>query len=463
MFEQNQVTEPDATTYTNDNPMFTTEQVLQKAQQDNIKFVNLVFTDIQGMIKSVTVPVEQLRDSLEHGTWFDGSSIEGFTRISESDMYLKPDPNTYAILPWRSPENVTLRLICDVYTPDGKPFEGDPRYILKKTMQEAEQMGFTLNVGPELEFFIFKKKDGEKLIPHDTSAYFDFAPKDAAASIRSDIFHALKAMGIYVEMSHHEVGPGQHEIDFKYDDALRTADNAITFKHVVKTIAKNNNLHATFMPKPLVGENGSGMHTHLSLADKNTGENLFHGDSQLNLSELGQQFVAGLIKHIQALSAIMSPTVNSYKRLVPGYEAPVYVCWGQKNRSALIRVPRVFAGRKQATRIELRCPDTSCNPYLAFAVMLKAGLEGIKHKMVPPPPVEEDVYQFSKKDLESKNIPVLPQTLGHALNKLEKDEIIKDALGLHAYQAFMRAKKAEWDEFRLQVTDWEINKYYDNY
>src|SRR3989338_3304460 len=388
------------------------KKVLEKAKKDEVKFVQLQFTDIHGTIKSVTIPIHKLEESLEKGTWFDGSSIEGFTRIAESDMFLKPDPTTYAVLPWEAGTKATARLICDVYTPDGKPFEGDPRHILKRVMEEAAELGFEYNVGPELEFFIFKPKEetGEiKPVTHDVAGYFDFSPRDLASEVRKDIIFALEAMGLEVEMSHHEVAPGQHEIDFKYGPALLQADRAITFKHVVKSIAYKHDLYASFMPKPIFGQNGSGMHVHQSLLDIKTGKNAFFdaGDNY-KLSAVAKSFIAGQLQHVKGMSAVTAPTVNSYKRLVPGYEAPVYICWAQINRSALIRIPRYSPGREKATRAELRCPDPSCNPYLAFAVMLKAGLDGIKNKMEPPKPVEEDVYEFDECKLETHGIDTLP-------------------------------------------------------
>ena len=338
------------------------KKVLDKVQEDNVKFIQLQFTDLHGMIKSTTIPVEKLAESLEKGTWFDGSSIEGFTRIAESDMFLKPDPTTYAVLPWEAGTKATARLICDVYTPDGKPFEGDPRHILKRVMEEAAELGFEYNVGPELEFFIFKPKEetGEiKPVTHDVAGYFDFSPRDLASEVRKDIIFALEAMGLEVEMSHHEVAPGQHEIDFKYGPALLQADRAITFKHVVKSIAYKHDLYASFMPKPIFGQNGSGMHVHQSLLDIKTGKNAFFdaGDNY-KLSAVAKSFIAGQLQHVKGMSAVTAPTVNSYKRLVPGYEAPVYICWAQINRSALIRIPRYSPGREQATRAELRCVDS---------------------------------------------------------------------------------------------------------
>lgn len=406
-----------------------------------------------------------MAESLEKGTWFDGSSIEGFTRIAESDMYLKPDASTYALLPWETGEEATARFICDVYTPDSKPFEGDPRHILKKVMKEAEELGYEYNVGPELEFFLFKPKEDGQLIPitHDKAGYFDFSPRDLAMQVRNDIIKALESMGLEVEMSHHEVAPGQHEIDFKYGNALKTADNAITFKHVVKSIAQKHGIYASFMPKPLFGVNGSGMHVHQSLFDIKTGKNaFFDANDKYKLSSIAKSFIAGQLSHVKAMSAVVAPKVNSYKRLVPGYEAPVYICWAQINRSALIRIPRYSPGREHATRAELRCPDPSCNPYLAFAVMLKGGLDGIKDKSMPPEPVEEDVYEFDEVKLEKRKIDTLPGSLAEAIYELKKDKVIQEALGNHTYPIYLAAKKAEHDEYRLQVTSWELEKYFES-
>lgn len=437
-------------------------EVIEKAKKDDVKFVQLIFTDIHGMIKSVTIPVEKLGESLEKGTWFDGSSIEGFTRICESDMYLMPDPNTYALIPWMSKDCVHACMICDVYMPDGKPFDGDPRYILKKAIAEAKELGFEYNVGPELEFFLFKRNaDGEATTdPHDAAGYFDYAPRDLASDVRRDIILALESFGIDVEMSHHEVAPGQQEIDFKYSDALTTADNANTFKYTVKSIAHTHGLYATFMPKPIHAENGNGMHVHQSLFDIKSGKNVFFDiNDKYKLSPIAKHFIAGQLDHISGMSAILSPTVNSYKRLVPGYEAPVYICWAQTNRSALIRIPRYSKGREQSTRAELRCPDPSCNPYLTFAVMLKAGLDGIKKKTELAAPVEDNVYEFNEEKRTNNNINTLPHSLFDAVCELKKDKIVADALGKHLYPVYIRSKLAEWDEFRLQVTKWEIDKY----
>lgn len=438
------------------------KKVLDKVEEDNVKFVQLQFTDLHGAIKSVTIPTHKLAESLEKGTWFDGSSIEGFTRIAESDMYLEPDPKTYALLPWETGEEATARLICDIYTPEGKPFEGDPRYILKRAMKEAAEMGYEFKVGPELEFFLFKPKEDGQLVPvaHDKAGYFDFSPRDLAVQVRRDIIKALEAMGLEIETAHHEVAPGQHEISFKYDTALKTADNAITFKHVVKSIAQKHGLYATFMPKPLFGENGSGMHVHQSLFDIKTGKNVFFDpNDDYKLSSIAKSFLAGELAHVKAMASILAPKVNSYKRLVPGFEAPVYICWAQINRSSLIRIPRYSPGREQATRAEIRCADPSCNPYLAFAVMLKAGLDGIKKKLTPPKPVEEDVYEFDEAKLNIHKIDTLPGSLGEAMIELKKDPVIQEALGKHTYPIYVAAKKAEFDEFRLQVTKWELDKY----
>lgn len=441
------------------------KKVLEKAKEDGVKFVQLQFTDIHGTIKSVTIPIHKLGESLEKGTWFDGSSIEGFTRIAESDMFLKPDPATYAVIPWEMDDKKAARFICDVYMPDGKPFEGDPRHILKRAIKEAEDMGFRYMVGPELEFFLFKPDANGKAapIPQDSAAYFDYSPRDLADNVRSEIVNALEALGLEVEMSHHEVAPGQQEIDFKYGDALTQADRAITFKYAAKSIAFKHGLFASFMPKPIFGENGSGMHVHQSLFDIKTNKNVFFAaDDPYKLSKTAKSFVAGQLKHIKEVSAVTAPTVNSYKRLVPGYEAPVYICWAQINRSALIRIPRYSPGREQATRAELRCPDPSCNPYLAFAVMLKAGLQGIKENLEPPKPVEEDVYEFDKLKLELYKIETLPASLGEALAALRTSKLAKEALGPHTFKVYLAAKEAEYDEFRLQVTEWEIEKYFES-
>jgi len=437
------------------------KDILEQAKADNIKFVSLQFTDILGTIKSITIPVRRLAEVLERGVWFDGSSIQGFARIFESDMVLMPDPVTYRVLPWSVPERRRARIICDLYRPDGSPFAGDPRTVLRRVLARAQERGYVFNTGPELEFFLFKK-DGEfptRPVPHDVGGYFDFSPRDEAQQVRSDIILALDELGIEVEASHHEVAAAQHEIDFLYADALTSADNAMTFKYTVKAVAATHSLYATFMPKPIFGVNGSGMHTHQSIFDQH-GENLFFDpDDEYKLSKLAYSFIAGQLSHARALAAVVAPTVNSYKRLVPGYEAPAYICWAQINRSALIRIPRYSPGRASSTRAELRCPDPSCNPYLAFAVMLAAGLDGIDKGLTAPPAVNEDVYDFDEDDLRERSIGVLPGTLGDALKALDDDPVVRDALGEHVYQAFARAKRAEWDDYRIRVHEWELNRY----
>lgn len=433
--------------------------VLDRATADQISFVNLQFTDVVGIIKSVTLPIQRLQEAFDRGIWFDGSSIEGFTRIHESDMYLVPDANTYRVLPWGAQAGKVARLLCDIYTPSGDPFEGDPRRILRRVVERAAQQGYTYNTGVELEFYLFTPTNGRIVpAPHDVGGYFDFSPRDEAALVRQDITRALEDMGMEVEMIHHEVGPGQHEIDFKYADALTSADNAITFKYTVKAIAQRHGLYATFMPKPMFGRAGSGMHTHQSLFKDN--ENVFYrAEDAYKLSDLAYSFMAGQMAHARALAAIVAPTVNSYKRLVPGYEAPVYVCWAQINRSALIRIPRYSPGRESSTRLELRCPDPSCNPYLAFAAMLTAGLDGVERGLTAPSPTEEDVFHWDTDKLAEMGVATLPGSLNEALDALAEDSTIQNALGDHAYAAFDRAKRQEWDEYRIRVTEWEVDRY----
>lgn len=441
------------------SPNESSQTVLERAQSDDVKFINLQFTDIHGTIKSVSVPMHRLAEILEKGCWFDGSSIEGFARIHESDMVLHPDPATYQVLPWKSPARRTARLICDVYRPDGQPFPGDPRYILRRAIERVEALGYSYNCGPELEFFLLQKQnDTLRAVPHDVGGYFDFSPRDLAAAVRSDIVDALHALDIEVEMEHHEVAPGQHEIDFRYADALTAADNAVTFKQAVKAIATEYGLYASFMPKPFFGQNGSGMHTHQSLFKD--GQNaFFDAGDPYKLSRLAYHFVAGQLQHARALSAIVAPTVNSYKRLVPGYEAPVYICWARTNRASLIRIPNYSPGREQSTRVELRFPDPSCNPYLAFAAMLAAGLDGIERELTPPAPIEEDVYHFDESQLEAQHISQLPGSLDEAIDELQKDSVLLDSLGEHSARLFLEAKRAEWNEYRTQVTEWELDRY----
>lgn len=421
-------------------------EVAKRAQEDEVRFIDLQFTDIIGITKSVTIPAATLDEALERGVWFDGSSIQGFARIQESDMFLMPDPATYRVLPWTSASRRRARLICDIKRPDGEPFMGDPRAVLRRALDRAASMGFIFNCGPELEFFLFKRNGDGPIapVPHDVGGYFDFSPKDEAQSIRADIVLALEDMGMKVEASHHEVATGQHEIDFEYADSMTAADNAISFKYTVKAIAASWGVYATFMPKPIFGINGSGMHTHQSLMDAKTDKNLFYDDSDTyKLSRLAYHFIAGQLLHARALAAVVAPTVNSYKRLTPGYEAPVYISWAQVNRSALIRIPRHAPGREQSTRVELRFPDPSCNPYLAFATMLEAGLDGIERELEPPEAVNEDLYHFTPEDLSARGIDTLPGTLGEALDALEADEVVTNALGEHIAPWFLRAKRAE--------------------
>ncbi|MBI3190058.1 MAG: type I glutamate--ammonia ligase, partial [Ignavibacteriales bacterium] len=391
----------------------TKKDILEFAKRDKVQFIQLQFTDLNGILKGITIPISKLSGVVDDGLWFDGSSIEGFTRIFESDMYLKLDLNTYAVIPWTKTGNqpIVARFMCDVYMPDGKPFEGDPRFILKRQLEKAKKLGYVYNVGPELEFFLFKKENHKLVpLPHDTAGYFD-QTQDLAVDIRQEMTTALMDFGIDVEALHHEVAPGQHEIDFKYNDALTMADQATTFKYTLKYIAAHKDLHATFMPKPIAGINGSGMHVHQSIFNTE-GKNLFFDPKDdYHLSKCARSFIQGQLTHIKAMNAILNPTVNSYKRLVVGYEAPVYIAWGQRNRSALIRIPRYTPGREKAVRAELRCPDPSANPYLAFAVMLAAGLEGIQKKMIPPAPVEENIYEFSEQEAKERKIDTLSRDI----------------------------------------------------
>ncbi|MFH1713290.1 MAG: type I glutamate--ammonia ligase [Candidatus Jacksonbacteria bacterium] len=445
--------------------------VLDKVKEDNVKFVILQFSDIHGLPKSFTIPTTKVEDALKDGIWFDGSSVQGFTRIAESDMFLKPDPTTYGILEWV--ENGvetdfkpvftgrTARLICDVYTPEGQPFAGDPRYILKKIMEQARQMGYIYKTGVELEFFLFEKDaQGQPLLESKGNGYYFNADTSKMAAIKDEIIRALSALNIEVEVSHLEVAHNQHEIDFKYADALTSADNAMTFKFVVKSIAEKHNLYASFMPKPIFGIAGSGMHTHQSLFNLNDDKNLFYDEKgHYNLSDIAQKFMAGILHHIKEICALVAPTVNSYKRLTPGYEAPVYICWARQNRSALIRIPRTTLGKTIATRFELRCPDPSANPYLAFAGMLSAGLKGIKENYELPEPSEEDVYKLDEAKLSQKKIDRLPASLSEALAHYQQSDLVKQTLGEHIFREFYKAKLREWNEFRIAVTDWEKEKY----
>jgi glutamine synthetase len=436
--------------------------ILARTEQNQIKFIDLQFTDVVGVVKNVTIPIHQLPAALENGIWFDGSSIEGFARIAESDMHLRPDPSTLAIIPWLKGEEATARLICNVFTPDGQPFPGDPRSILKKMLEEAAEMGFRYNTGPELEFFLLKPNADGSLTPptpYDSGSYFD-APSDMSAGLRRQMANTLDALGLQVEAMHHEGAHGQQEIDFRYSDALTTADSAVTLRVALKVIAQLNGLYCTFLPKPIRGINGSGMHVHQSLTYIANGKNAFSdpGDPH-GLSKIAKHFIAGQLTHAKGMCAILAPLVNSYKRLVAGYEAPVHISWARINRSALIRVPR--ASESDSTRIELRCPDPSCNPYLAFTVMLAAGLDGIRRELQVPEATEENIYLLEKPDYAS--YPLLPTSLNQALRAMEENEVIRNALGAHTHEVFINAKRLEWEDYRLEVTDWELEKYLPNY
>ncbi len=432
------------------------ERVNSIIAQQQVRFINLQFSDIVGIVKQVTIPSSQWRIATDHGIWFDGSSIEGFARVAESDMYLLPDLSTFAVIPWESDRLTTARVICDVYMPNGSPFTGDPRYILKRAVAGAAALGYIYNTGPELEFFLFKPgADGAPTTkPHDQAGYFDVST-DLAHNVRRQMVDALEVLGIEVEATHHEVAVGQHEVDFRYDDALRTADNVITLRTALKAIAQRNGLHCTFMPKPITNVNGSGMHTHQSLSDAKTGKNLFAApNSPFGLSPLALHFIAGQLVHARGMSAILAPLVNSYKRLVPGFEAPTAISWARTNRSALIRVPHVSAERASSTRIELRCPDPAANPYLAFAVMLTAGLDGIQRKLDPPEPAEENLYHLTR-----RNLPAMPRSLGEALEEFKRAEAIQVALGAHLFERYVEAKTGEWEDYRRTVSRWEIERY----
>ncbi|PLT28132.1 type I glutamate--ammonia ligase [Peribacillus deserti] len=441
---------------------YTREDVERLAKEENVKYIRLQFTDILGTIKNVEIPVSQLGKALDNKMMFDGSSIEGFVRIEESDMYLFPDLDTWVVFPWTSEKGKVARLICDIYNPDGTPFEGDPRANLKRILGEMKELGFTnFNVGPEPEFFLFKldEKGEPTLELNDKGGYFDLAPTDLGENCRRDIVLELEEMGFEIEASHHEVAPGQHEIDFKYADAITACDNIQTFKLVVKTIARKHGLHATFMPKPLFGVNGSGMHCNVSLF--NGKENVFYDTGvDLELSETARQFIAGIIKHATNFTAVTNPTVNSYKRLVPGYEAPCYVAWSARNRSPLVRIP---ASRGLSTRVEVRSVDPAANPYLAMAVLLSAGLDGIKNNLTPPAPVNRNIYVMDKEERLEEGIIDLPATLFAALEALKSDEVIKAALGEHLLEHFIEAKEIEWDMFRTQVHPWEREQYMSMY
>jgi glutamine synthetase len=433
------------------------EYVLKMAKEHDVKFIRLWFTDILGMLKSFAITVEELEGALEEGMGFDGSSIEGFARIDESDMVALPDPDTFQLLPWRPLEHrAVARMFCDVLKPGGKPFEGDPRHVLKENLRRAADMGYTFYVGPELEYFYFQDSKGTQGL--DEGGYFDLTPLDAAMDLRRDTVLALEEMGIGVEYSHHEVAASQHEIDMRYTDALTMADNVMTYRLVVKEVALKHGVYATFMPKPVFGINGSGMHVHQSLF-KGERNAFFDAKDEYSLSREAKCYIAGLLKHAPEITAVCNQWVNSYKRLVPGYEAPVYLSWARRNRSDLIRVPEYRPGREKATRMEFRSPDPACNPYLAFSVMLAAGLEGIEKGHEAPDPIEENVYEMTEEERQKRGIGTLPASLYEAILLTEKSELVRKALGEHVFSAFIKNKKIEWDYYRTQVTEYELNRY----
>ena len=432
------------------------QDVLKAAKENDVKFIRLWFTDILGFLKSFAITVEELEEGLEDGMGFDGSSIQGFARIDESDMVALPDPNTFQILPWRPVERGVARMFCDILLPGGQPFEGDPRYILKKNLKRAVDLGYTLYVGPELEYFYFEDSKSTKTL--DEGGYFDLTPPDVASDLRRETVLALEEMGIKVEYSHHEVAPSQHEIDLKYADALTMADNVMTYRLVVKEVAIKHGVYATFMPKPIFGVNGSGMHTHMSLfrGDRNA---FFDKNDEHHLSKIAKHYIAGLLRHAPEITAVTSQWVNSYKRLVPGYEAPIYVTWARRNRSDLIRVPEYKPGKESDTRVEFRSPDPACNPYLAFSVMLAAGLEGVEREYELPDPVEENVFEMSEKERIGREIGTLPGSLLEAIQLTKDSDLVRRCLGDHVFSSFIRNKEIEWANYRSQVTDYELKRY----
>jgi glutamine synthetase len=433
------------------------KRVHGRIEKEGIEFVLLWFTDIEGHLKSFAVTPSEIEAALDDGMGFDGSSITGFNAIEESDMVAIPDPETFQLMPWKEGETRVARMICDIVTPDGKPYEGDPRYVLRRALERMASLGFdTFNVGPELEYFLFRDDKGTETL--DEGGYFAMTTLDAASELRQETVRALEGMGIPIEYVHHEVGPSQHEIDMRFSDALAMADHTVTYRLIVKEIAKKSGYHATFMPKPIFGENGSGMHTHQSLF--NEGRNaFFDGDDEWNLSAVGKAFIAGQLRHARELSAVFAQWVNSYKRLVPGYEAPVYVAWSRRNRSALIRIPLYKPGAEQATRAEIRCPDPACNPYLTFAALLHAGLEGIEQGYELPEPMETNLYHLTAEQRKERGIVSLPETLGEAVDELAGSELVRKALGPHIFDRYVELKRAEWDEYRVQLTEWELKKY----
>ena len=436
---------------------YTKQDIIRLVEEEDVEFIRLQFTDMFGILKNVAVTASQLEKALDNGCMFDGSSIDGFVRIEESDMYLYPDLDTFTIFPWRPQQGKVARIICDVHRPDGQPFEGDPRYVLKRAIAKAREQGYHFDVGPECEFFLFHTDDegNPTTITNEKAGYFDLGPVDLGENARRDMVLTLEEMGFEIEASHHEAAPAQHEIDFKYDEALITADNVMTFKLAVKTIAKRFGLFASFMPKPKYGINGSGMHINMSLWKD--GKNIFDDpEGELGLSQDAYYFIGGIMKHLKGMTLITNPLVNSYKRLVPGYEAPIYIAWSSINRSPLIRIP---SSRGKETRIELRSPDSAANPYLLIAVCLEAGMEGIRNKIVPPAPVNQNVFDLSQEEMKELGIEAIPSDLGEALEELKKDTFIQQVLGKHVFQKYVEAKEKEWISYRAQVTDWEIDEY----
>jgi len=434
----------------------TTEDVRKIVKDKDISFVQYWFTDVLGVLKSFAITPSELEEGLTEGMGFDGSSIEGFARIHESDMIAKPDPTTFQLVPWRSGERPVARMFCDIMNPDGTPYEGDPRYVLKRLLKKVAEDGYTFYVGPELEYFYFKDNTATEYL--DAGGYFDSRPLDMAGTLRRETIFAMQEMGIQVEYSHHEVAPSQHEIDLRYDEGLKMADKTMTYRLVVKEIATQHDVYATFMPKPVFGENGSGMHVHQSLfkGDKNA---FYDPDDKYNLSEMGKHYIAGLMRHAPEITAVTNQWVNSYKRLVPGYEAPVYVSWARRNRSAMVRVPMYKPGKEAATRMEFRSPDPACNPYLAFAVMLGAGLEGIEKKYELPDPIEEDIFEMNPAERKAHGITDLPGNLYAAILETEKSELVRKVLGDHIFNKFIENKKIEWDKYRTHVSQFELEKY----
>lgn len=431
------------------------KDVMELVRKHNVKFIRLWFSDIHGQLKSFAVPVEELGFAFDEGMGFDGSSIKGFARIDESDMIARPDPSTFVILPWRPKERAVGRMFCDIYEPDGSPYKGDPRYNLKLNLEKAKKKGYTFYIGPELEYFYFKTDKGTETL--DEGGYFDY-PLDAAEDLRRDTILALESMGIKVEYSHHEVAHSQHEIDLRYADALTMADIVMTYRIIVKEIAKQYNVYATFMPKPIFGQNGSGMHTHQSLFKGNRNA-FFDPKDPYFLSDTAKKYIAGLLTHVKEFTLILNQWVNSYKRLVPGYEAPVYICWARRNRSTLVRVPLYKPGKEKATRLELRSPDPACNPYLAFSCMLNAGLKGVERGYTLPEPIETDVYHLSPEERKNMNIDCLPGSLNRAIEYAEESDLLRETLGDHIFEQFIASKKVEWDDYRIQIHSFEISKY----